>query len=130
MHSNLRLLILCSVLALTGMRDPFQPPEDRCATGQLAQWRYQGAINQVGLLQDGQKRWHRVKAGDALPTGWQVVSVNEKELIVALDKACEPTQWRWQREGTKNENRDNAFTDDAQQPGLGRSAKAGHAGGG
>ena len=29
---------------LAGDRDPFLPPEDRCQTAQLAQWRYGGAV--------------------------------------------------------------------------------------
>ncbi|WP_368544229.1 HofP DNA utilization family protein [Enterobacter soli] len=130
MHTSLRYLIVGSVLLLTGMRDPFHPPPDRCAAGQLAQWRYHGSVNRVGLLQDGQHRWHRVKAGDRLPVGWRVMSVEDKALTIALNAACEPTQWQWQREGTKNESRDNAVADNAQQPGVGGSAKAGHAGGG
>ncbi len=42
MRSKARLLILLSPLFLTGMRDPFSVPEERCAAGQLSQWRYQG----------------------------------------------------------------------------------------
>lgn len=35
------LLCFC-LLTLTGMRDPFRPPEDRCRIAELSQWRYQG----------------------------------------------------------------------------------------
>lgn len=132
MQSNVRFLLLCSLLMLTGMRDPFHPPEDRCAVGQLAQWRYLGvvsSISSIGILQDGQKRWHRVRADDRLPVGWRVIAIDEKELVIALGDACEPKQWQWQREGTgKNENQDNALADDAQPSGVGGQPKAGHSG--
>lgn len=132
MQSNVRFLLLCSLLMLTGMRDPFHPPEDRCAAGQLAQWRYLGVVsslNSIGILQDGQKRWHRVRTDDRLPVGWRVIAINEKELVIALGEACEPKQWQWQREGTgKNENQDNALADDAQPFGVGGQPKAGHSG--
>jgi hypothetical protein len=39
------------VLLLTGMRDPFRPPDDPCAIGELAQWRYRGMVA-------GQQRRH------------------------------------------------------------------------
>ena len=63
MRSKARLVILLSPLFLTGMRIP-SVPEERCAAGQLSQWRYQGIVSgsrDIGLMQDGQKRWHRVK---------------------------------------------------------------------
>ncbi|HDR2755730.1 MULTISPECIES: HofP DNA utilization family protein [Enterobacter] len=132
MQSNVRFLLLCSLLLLTGMRDPFHPPEDRCAVGQLALWRYQGivsGISSIGILQDGQKRWHRVREDDRLSVGWRVIAMDEKELVIALGDACEPKQWQWQREGTgKNENQDNALADDTQPSGVGGHPKAGHSG--
>lgn len=39
MRNSARCLLVCSVLLLTGMRDPFRPPDDPCAIGELAQWR-------------------------------------------------------------------------------------------
>ncbi|WP_139769097.1 HofP DNA utilization family protein, partial [Salmonella enterica] len=40
-----RSVLLCfCLLMLTGMRDPFRPPEDRCRIAELSQWRYQGAV--------------------------------------------------------------------------------------
>ncbi|MFT4290839.1 HofP DNA utilization family protein [Enterobacter sp.] len=132
MRSNVRFLLLCSLLMLTGMRDPFHPPEDRCAVRQLAQWRYLGVvsgISSIGILQDGQKRWHRVRADDRLPVGWRVIAIDEKELVIVLGDACEPKQWQWQREGTgKNENQDNALADDTQPSGVGEHPKAGQSG--
>lgn len=42
-----RWLFACfSVLLLTGMRNPFQPPEDLCRMAELSAWRYQGAVIQ------------------------------------------------------------------------------------
>ena len=37
MRNSAKCLLVCSVLLLTGMRDPFRPPDDPCATGELAQ---------------------------------------------------------------------------------------------
>jgi hypothetical protein len=37
------------VLLLTGMRDPFRPPDDPCAIGELAQWRYRGMVEDSRL---------------------------------------------------------------------------------
>lgn len=132
MRSNVRFLLLCSLLMLTGMRDPFHPPDDLCAAGQLSQWRYQGivsGISSIGILQDGQKRWHRVTVDDRLPVGWQVIAMDEKELVIALGDACEPKQWQWQREGTgKNENQDSALADGTQPSGVGGNPKAGDTG--
>jgi hypothetical protein len=81
-------------------------------------------ISSIGILQDGQKRWHRVREDDRLPVGWRVIAMDEKELVIALGDACEPKQWQWQREGTgKNENQDNALADDTQPSGVGGTPK-------
>lgn len=104
MRSKARLLILLSPLFLTGMRDPFSVPEERCAAGQLSQWRYQGVVSgsrDIGLMQDGQKLWHRVKTQMLLPTGWQVSAIDKQQLTVDVGDMCEPKRWTWQREGTK-----------------------------
>ena len=57
-----RWLLACvSVLILTGMRNPFLPPEDRCQIAELSAWRYQGILSQgarpIGIVQDSQKKW-------------------------------------------------------------------------
>ena len=134
MRTELRCLILCSLVLLTGMRDPFRPPDDRCATGALARWRYQGMIQSgsaVGIVKDEQVRWHRIRQGERLPAGWQVLTFNETEMVVGLGEGCEPKAWRWQREGTKNETtQENHPADDAQHADVGRSAKTRHSGGG
>lgn len=44
MRNSARCLLVCSVLLLTGMRDPFRPPDDPCAIGELAQWRFRGMV--------------------------------------------------------------------------------------
>ncbi|MEG5550874.1 HofP DNA utilization family protein [Enterobacter wuhouensis] len=133
MRNSARYLLVCSALLLTGMRDPFQPPVDTCAIGELAQWHYRGIVEgtlNVGMLQDGQKRWHRLKAQDRFPAGWRVITLNESELVVELGAVCEPKQWTWQREGTsKHENRDSAAAVDMQHP-TDRRDETRHADGG
>ncbi|MEH0887529.1 HofP DNA utilization family protein [Enterobacter sp. UNJFSC 003] len=130
MRDSARYLLVCSALLLTGMRDPFHPPDDPCAVGELAQWHYRGMVGGIGILQDGLTRWHRVKTQARLPASWQIISMNEAELVVSVGEKCDPTQWTWQREGTnKNEFKDNASAVGAQQPAE-RRTKASHAGGG
>lgn len=131
MRSRWRYLILGPALLLTGMRDPFQPPDDRCATGQLAQWQYRGWVNDIGLMQDGATRWHRVRIHDRLTTGWRVVSLSETALTIETGDGCEPGRWQWQRQGTKkNENKDSVVNDDTRHPGVDRRAGAGFDDGG
>ena len=134
MRSKVRYLILFSLLFLTGMRDPFQPPEDSCAVGQLARWRYQGMVSgsmETGILRDGQQRWHRVKRDERLPPGWRVSKMDQQQLTVDVGDLCEPTQWTWQREGTKkSEDKDRAVTGGTQPAPVGRDAKTGHPAGG
>ncbi len=104
MPGKARVLILLSLLFLTGMRDPFFAPEDLCAAGQLGQWRYRGVISgssDISLMQDGQKRWHRVKRQMRLTPGWRVSAIDKQQLTVDVGERCEPQQWTWQREGTK-----------------------------
>ncbi|VAC15489.1 outer membrane porin HofQ [Enterobacter hormaechei] len=127
MRSKARLLILLSPLFLTGMRDPFSVPEERCAAGQLSQWRYQGVVSgsrDIGLMQDGQKRWYRVKTQMLLPTGWRVSVIDKQQLTVDVGDMCEPKRWTWQREGTKkSEDKDRAVTGGTQPAPVGRDAK-------
>ncbi|EHG4951598.1 DNA uptake porin HofQ [Salmonella enterica subsp. enterica serovar Worthington] len=66
-----RSVLLCfCLLTLTGMRDPFRPPEDRCRIAELSQWRYQGAVRKgerwTGILKDSQQKWRRVEEGQTL----------------------------------------------------------------
>lgn len=101
MRNSLRYLLVCSVLLLTGMRDPFHPPDDPCAVGELTQWHYRGMVGGVGLLQDGKQRWYRLSLEGRLPAGWRVSAMNETQLVINVGETCEPAQWTWQREGTK-----------------------------
>lgn len=44
-----RWLLACiSVLILTGMRNPFLPPEDPCQIAEWSTWRYQGMVSVGG----------------------------------------------------------------------------------
>ena len=134
MRNDLRCVVLCSLWMLLGMRDPFRPPDDRCAIGQLAQWRYQGRVsnlNAVGLVQDERHRWLRVRPQMRFPAGWRVLSVNENELIVEVGEGCEPKEWRWQRKGTMHEkNTDSRPAADSQSSDIGSRAKTRLADGG
>ena len=60
-----RWLLACiSVLILTGMRNPFLPPEDPCQIAEWSTWRYQGMVSvgerPIGIVHDGQHKWRRV----------------------------------------------------------------------
>ncbi|EKS7428732.1 HofP DNA utilization family protein [Enterobacter cancerogenus] len=121
MGHSMRLMIVASLVCLTGMRDPFQPPPDTCLTGQLPQWRYQGKVNDVGFMQDGQQRWHRVKQDQRLLTGWRVMAMDEQQLTVEVGETCDPRQWTWQREGTKkHEDKDSPAVNGPQRVAVGR----------
>ncbi|WP_442779293.1 HofP DNA utilization family protein [Enterobacter cancerogenus] len=121
MGHSMRLMIVASLVCLTGMRDPFQPPADTCLTGQLPQWRYQGKVNDVGFMQDGQQRWHRVKQDQRLLTGWRVMAMDEQQLTVDVGETCDLRQWTWQREGTnKHEDKDSPAVNDPQRVAVGR----------
>ena len=54
------LLAGITLCLLTGMRDPFKPPEDLCRISELSQWRYQGMVGRgeriIGVIKDGQKK--------------------------------------------------------------------------
>lgn len=129
--------IKCGVLLLLplllGLRDPFQPPESRCPDATLQQWRYVGVVLgavPVAIVRDETSRWLRLRRGDTLAQGGRVAALNEKELVIDMPGTCEPSQWRWQRQGTKqDENRDHGITADGQ-PGAGREASTGEPGGG
>ena len=133
MRSKCHWLLVGSLFLLTGMRDPFRPPDDHCASGQLSHWRYLGMVggaNSVGIVQDEQNRWHRVREDERFPAGWRVLSIKETELIVDVGEGCEPKAWRWQREGSKNEkSKDSRSAADAQQSRVGQSGKESHPGG-
>lgn len=59
-----RSVLLCfCLLTLTGMRDPFRPPEDRCRIAELSQWRYQGAVRKGERLKIASKNGGEWKKG-------------------------------------------------------------------
>ena len=117
-HGVLLLLPL-----LLGLRDPFQPPASRCPDAALRQWRYVGVVLgkvPVAIVRDETSRWLRLRQGDTLTQGGRVRALDEKELVIDMPGACEPPQWRWQRQGTKqDENRDRGIAAD-RQSGAGR----------
>lgn len=103
-----RMLAACLlVMMLTGMRDPFEPPADRCMVSQLSLWRYQGMVTMAdaatGIVRDPAGKWRRVRVGETLPGGWRVVDFDKEEMRIATGKGCEPERWRWKREGSQHE---------------------------
>ncbi|MCI0037221.1 HofP DNA utilization family protein [Salmonella enterica] len=119
-----RSVLLCfCLLMLTGMRDPFRPPEDRCRIAELSQWRYQGAVRKgerwTGILKDSQQKWRRVEEGQTLENAWTIVRLTAETLTLTTGKNCAPPQWRWLRQGADNEAMDSHNTDslDARRAG-------------
>lgn len=53
------LLAGIALCLLTGMRDPFKPPEDLCRISELSQWRYQGMVGRgeriIGVIKTGKR---------------------------------------------------------------------------
>lgn len=53
------LLAGIALCLLTGMRDPFKPPEDLCRISELSQWRYQGMVGRgeriIGVIKTGKE---------------------------------------------------------------------------
>lgn len=97
------------VTVLCGMRDPFQPPPDRCQIGQLRAWQLYGVIEsgqRLAIIRDAAGRWHRVRVGDTLSPGWHVTAIETDETEIATGKACAPSTWRWKRKGTQDEKMD------------------------
>jgi len=125
--------VLLLLPLLLGLRDPFQPPASRCPDATLRQWRYVGVVLgkvPVAIVRDETSRWLRLRHGDTLTQGGRVRALDEKELVIDMPGACEPAEWRWQRQGTKqDENRDRGITAD-RQSGAGRGARPGESGGG
>ena len=110
-----RWLLACmSVLMLTGMRNPFLPPEDRCQIAEMSTWRFQGMVSQgtrpIGIVQDSQKKWRRVKPNDVLKNGWTITQITAQNITLDTEKNCEPPRWQWQRQGAVNEAMDSVDT--------------------
>lgn len=128
------LLVCFSLLTLTGMRDPFKPPEDRCKTGELLQWRFQGAVSRgeklIGIVKDSQQKWRRVEPHEPLDNGWRVSQLTTQTLTLELGENCEPSQWQWQRQGEKDEAMDSRDADDHHADSTGEKSAKRHANGG
>jgi len=112
MMATKRITVACLlVLMLGGMRDPFQPPLDRCMPSQLELWHYQGVVIMAeaatGIVRDPAGRWRRVQKGDSLLGGWRVVDFDKEEMRIATGEGCEPARWQWKREGSQNEKNSN-----------------------
>lgn len=59
------LLAGIALCLLTGMRDPFKPPEDLCRISELSQWRYQGDGRARRAHHRCNKRWAKKMATGA-----------------------------------------------------------------
>lgn len=128
------LLVGASLLILTGMRNPFQPPEDTCQIAMLSGWRYQGVVIQgertIGLIQDSQHRWRRVEQHDVLNGSWTVSQITTQSLTIDTGNHCEPPRWQWQRQGEVNEAMDSGSADGAHPLRAGGESGKRHADGG
>lgn len=114
--------LLLLLPALMGMRDPFQPPEDRCRLAELARWRYGGAAGGgsqlTGFIQDGAERWHRIKEGQVLENNRTVHRIAAEHLEITLDAQCEPSRWRWLKQGAKQYAQERVSGRDAGDSGI------------
>ena len=125
-HTLLLLLIPC----VLGMRDPFEPPEDRCSVAQLTSWHYRGWISNgekiTGIVLDPSGKWLRINEGQKPGTQWTVSAISAGQMDITLSAGCEPRQWRWIKEGAKNESKDNATAHaaDNQRQGEGTASLA------
>lgn len=122
------LLVSVSMLILTGMRNPFQPAEDRCHIAELSAWRYQGAVSRgprlIGLVQDDKHKWRRVELHETLNGGWMISQISAQSVTIETGKNCEPPRRQWQRQGEVNEAMDSHDADDNHpQRAGGKNAK-------
>lgn len=119
MTNGMRGLLLV-LPGLLGMRDPFEPPEDRCALGQLPLWHYVGMVanekHRTGFVRDSTGKWRRLTQGQWFETRWQVAEIRPEQMTITLSAECEPSQWRWQKEGTKDAAKESAGTADVPGP--------------
>lgn len=103
-------MLIVLLPALTGMRDPFAPPLDRCHTVELTQWHYRGSVGhelrRIGLIKDGGGKWHRIEPGEMFATGWRLVALTESDMTVDTGEGCDPARWTWIKEGEKDESMD------------------------
>ncbi|MBB1202020.1 DUF2531 family protein [Enterobacteriaceae bacterium 89] len=106
-----RWLLFLTLPGLLGMRDPFVAPEDTCRAGELPLWHYRGWVDAegqpVGIMLSPSGKWLRVKEGQRLAAHWTVSTIAAGTMDITLSAECEPSHWRWLKEGT---------TDDPQEP--------------
>ncbi|HEY2454300.1 MAG TPA: HofP DNA utilization family protein [Scandinavium sp.] len=123
-------LILLSLPWIVGMRDPFLPPEDHCAASQITLWHYRGMVSsgqlRVGMVVDAGGKWQRLAQGQVLENGWKVTGVEPEHMDMAAGADCEPSQWRWQKEGTKHDSKraSGIVADDSHRLGKGQNGNA------
>lgn len=129
-----RIGLLAATLLLSGMRDPFQPPEDKCAVAELVRWRYGGAAGYrdrlTGFIQDAGGKWRRVTAGMRLERGWTVLSIEPERMEIAVGEQCDPSRWHWLKEGAKHDRQKDSGGRSVDNGLSGRSGEAHLANGG
>lgn len=95
---------------LTGMRDPFVPPEDPCPLAPLTLMRYAGYIEsgprQIGFLRDENGKWRRVARDEAIDLRWRIAGIAAESLTLALGAECELAQWQIIKGELKSDNKD------------------------
>ncbi|MEW5561816.1 HofP DNA utilization family protein [Enterobacter asburiae] len=103
-------LIVLLLPLLLGMRDPFLPAEDRCSSAQITLWHYRGMVSlgeqRTGIVLDASGKWQRLTQGQTLSNGWTVVAVQPDRMDMTAGTDCEPSQWRWIKEGTQHDSKD------------------------
>ncbi|MRS17115.1 DUF2531 family protein [Enterobacteriaceae bacterium RIT691] len=117
--SSWRAALLLILPWALGMRDPFLPPEDTCSVSQLELWHYRGWVKSgdqfFGLTVDPSGQWRRVKQGESIGTNWTVTAIEPQQMVLTLGAQCNPSQWRWIKEGKKNESKDASVVDNADE---------------
>lgn len=119
-----RTLIALSLPLLLGMRDPFQPQEDRCSAAQIALWHYRGSVGSgekhTAFVLDAGGKWRRLMLGQTLENGWRVADIQPAYMDMNAGAECELSQWRWLKEGTEHDSKGNSGTADDDGRGLGQ----------
>lgn len=115
MMSDRRLLLGLLFPLLLGMRDPFLPPEDRCFSAQTTLWQFRGLVSRgeqrTGIVVDANGKWRRLAQGLTLDNGWMVADVQPDYIAMTAGAECEPSQWRWLKEGTQHDSKDDTGVD-------------------
>lgn len=105
-------IIVLLLPLLLGMRDPFLPAEDRCSSAQITLWHYRGMVSlgdqRTSIVLDASGKWQRLTQGQTLNNGWTVVAIQPDRMDMTAGTDCEPSQWRWIKEGTQHDSKDSA----------------------